>query len=279
MVKNMTLQSSALPAAYSEEGSTLDSAVVTEAERPATVHDLSLDNVPTEAAVAAAPAGAGAQAALPRIQTQSLPEVYEQAGVSTPAHGFSILKIADMLNSAHVRDLALDAKRAAVMMALEASSIQLTEVLEDAARRERALNDYEALQQQTFQNYRAGKQQQNEEIQAEIRRLTEQLQSKMLGNEKELASEKARLDEWRTKKREEERRIRAALSHFGAGHASPQAGSDIPTVPATPQRPQHEAPPIAPIGKKSADPAEHPAATENGGRSSSSRPSLWKRDK
>jgi len=274
MVKNMTLQSSALPAAYSEDGSILDPAVVSEAERPATVHDLSLDNVPTEAAVPPAPAGA-----LPTIQTQNLPEVYEQAGVSTPAHGFSILKIADMLSSAHVRDLAPDAKRAAVMMALEASSIQLTEVLEDAARRERALNDYEARQQQTFQNYRVGKQQQNEEIQAEIQRLTEQLQSKMLGNEKELASEKARLDEWRTKKREEERRIRAALSHFSAGHASPQAGGDIPTAPGTPQRPQHEAPTIAPLGKKSADPAEHPATAENGSKSSSSRPSLWKRDK
>lgn len=276
MVKNMTLQSSALPAAYSDDGSTLEPAVASEAERPATVHDLSLDNVPTEVAAPQAPAGLGAQSVLPAIQTQGLSEVYEQAGVSTPAHGFSILKIADMLNSTHVRDLAPDAKRAAVMMALEASGIQLNEVMEDAARRERALNDYEARQQQTFQAYKAGKQQQNEELQAEIKRLTEQLQLKMQANEKELASEKARLDEWRTKKREEERRIRAALSHFGAtGHPSAQLGGEMPSAP--PQRPQSEAPTIAPLGKKTAD-ADHPATAENG-RSSTSRPSLWKRDK
>ena len=277
----MTLQSSGLPAAYSDDGVALEPAVISESERPAMVHDVSLENVPSEMAASVTPTNISMPAPLATIQTQALPEVYEQAGITVPAHGFSILKIADMLNSVHVRDLAPDAKRAAVMMALEASSIQLAEVMEDAARRERALNDYEARQQQTFQNYKAGKQQQNEEIQAEIQRLTQQLQSKMQANEKELAGEKSRLDEWRTKKREEERRIRTALTHFGAtGHSAPVNG-EIPSGPVMPQRPQPEVPTIAPLGKKTADASDHaatPGPAENGGRSTS-RPSLWKRDK
>ena len=270
----MTLQSSALEAAYSDNGSVLEPAVISEQDRPATVHDLSLETASAEVVSAG-------QATLQAVQTQSLPEVYVQAGVRMPAHGFSILKIADMLSSVHVRDLAPEAKRAAVMMALEASNIQLNEVIEDAARRERALNDYEARQQQTFQNYKAGKQQQNEEIQAEIQRLTEQLRLKIQANEKELTSEKSRLDEWRTRKREEERRIRTAVSHFGGtGVASNQSNGEMPSGPVSPQRSQPEIPASAAFASKK--PVDAPAAspaTENGGRSATVRSSLWKRDK
>ena len=182
---------------------------------------------PQEVAVAETPSNEA-------IQTPSLSDVYERAGVRAPAHGFSIVKIAEMLSSAHIQNLPGEAKRASVLMALEASNVSLTDVLEDAAKRDRALNEFEARQQKNFQDLKTRKQQQNQEIQAQIETLIEQCRTKIQQNESEIASEKARLDEWRTKKREEERRIRSAASHFGAS-AGVEAEPAVAT--ATSQRP------------------------------------------
>ena len=212
---------------------------------------------------AAAIASIDKRAGLPAIQTPNLSEVYEQAGVNLPKHGFSILKIVEMLSSMHIRDLAPEAKRAAVMMALEANNVQLDEVIEDAARREHALNDHETRQQQAFQNYKAAKQQQNQESQAEIERLMEQHRLRIEINDKELSSEKVRLDEWRGKKREEERRIRNAVSHFGGS-------GETSAAPGAAQRPASQT-------ESSLPSATNPATDNGNGRPSTARPSLWKR--
>jgi hypothetical protein len=167
---------------------------------------------------------------VPAIQALSLPEVYAQSGVSTPAHGFTILKLADMLGSAHIRDLPMAGKRSSILMALEASNVQLNDVLEDGAKRESALNDYEARQQQAFQDFKAQKLQQNQEIEAEMERFAEACRSRIQANQKEVSMEKARIDEWRTKKREEERRIRSAASPFATNGAAHHLGKTEPAV-------------------------------------------------
>src|SRR5579859_1396476 len=263
---HMTIQPSILQSvnnsihSHSNDSADLEPAMI--AEQPEA--DLISPAAPPRqvAAVASIDRRAG-QAAQPMIQTSSLSEVYEQAGVNLPKHGFSILKIAEMLGSMHIRDLAPEAKRAAVMMALEANSVQLNDIIEDASKREHALNDYENRQQQAFQNYKAAKQQQNQESQAEIERLIEQLRLRIEANDKELSGEKVRLDEWRGKKREEERRIRNAVSHFGGS-------GETNAAPAAAQR--------TPSQTESSGPSTTNHAADNGnGRSSTARPSLWKR--
>ena len=247
--------------------------MIHEQDSQESVHDLlPQEDVPAEAVEPAPKTERSAgQATLPTIQTPSLSEVYALAGVRVPPHGFSILKVAEMLSSVHIRELTPDAKRAAVLLTLEASNIQVTEVTEDAARRERVLNDYEARQFQIFQNYKTGKAQQSQETQAEIDRLTEQLRLLIQANEKEIASEKNRLDEWRTRKREEERKIRTAASLFATTLAQQPAADTIPM----PTLPQPDAPAAAAsAGNRS--PAATPAA-DNSAPKSSTRPSLWKR--
>jgi hypothetical protein len=277
----MTMRPYVIQAAHSEDESTLEPAMISGEAGQETVRDLFPQReLPKEtAAMPPKTERLAQQAALQPIQTPNLSDVYEQAGVRVPAHGFSILKIAEMLSNGHIRDLAPEAKGAAVLMALEASNVKLKDVIEDAAVRERVLNEYEAQQQQMFQNYKAGKQQQNQEAQAEIERLMEQLRLRIQTNEKELTSEKARLDEWRAKKREEERRIRTATSHFGVGQ---QAGTEGALGSAAAQRQplQSEAP--ASAGKKLGDASDRssatsPAADNGGGRPGATRPSLWKR--
>jgi hypothetical protein len=246
--------------------------MIHEQDSQESVHDLlPQEDVPAEAVEPAPKTERSAgQAAQPTIQTPSISEVYAQAGVRVPPHGFSILKVAEMLSSVHIRELTPDAKRAAVLLTLEASNIQVNEVTEDAARRERVLNDYEARQLQIFQNYKTGKAQQSQETQAEIDRLTEQLRLLIQANEKEIASEKNRLDEWRTRKREEERKIRTAASLFATTLAQQPAADTIPM----PTVPQPDAPAAASAGNRS--PAATPA-TDNSAGKPSTRPSLWKR--
>ena len=232
----------------------------------------------------AAPAEAGP---LEPIQTPALAEVYAQAGVRPPAHGFSIVKVAEMLGSAHIQALPLETKRASVLMALEASSVSLNEVLEDAARRDRALNEFEARQQKNFQDLKNRKQQQNQQIQAQIESLIEQCRMHMQENDKEVAAEKARLDEWRTKKREEERRIRHAASHFGASTtavAAAEPDPGVPTGPAATQRlssPELLQMPSAAVKRQVEANPQDVAATSTGpaaaNGAAAKRSSLWRR--
>jgi hypothetical protein len=212
----------------------------------------------------------------PVVQTPSFPEVYQQAGIRAPAHGFTILKIADMVSSNYLRELAREGKRAAILMALEASNVQIQDVIEDGAQRDLALNEYEAHQQKTFQDFKAQKQQQNQEIQAEIERLTQAYRATIQANEKEVAEEKARLDEWRAKKREEERRLRTAASHFvpnsnGNGNAEAANAEPDPGAPSAQRQPSEMLPLPAPASAKASE-VRPPAA-----KGAEKRISLWKR--
>jgi hypothetical protein len=213
------------------------------------------------------------QISAPVVQTPAFSELYQQAGIRPPAHGFTILKIADMVSSNYLRELSREGKRAAILMALEASNVQIQDVIEDGARRDLALNEYEAHQQKVFQDFKARKQQQNQEIQAEIERLIATCKATIQANEKDVNDEKTRLDEWRAKKREEERRMRSAASHFvpnGAANADPASAESEPAS-ATQQRPPSEAQPAAQVNGKM-NGAQPPAA-----KAGDKRLSLWKR--
>ena len=212
----------------------------------------------------------------PVIQTPAFSEVYRQAGIRAPAHGFTILKVADMVSSSHLRDLSREGKRAAILMALEASNVQIQDVIEDGAQRDLALSEYEAHQQKMFQDFKARKQQQNQETQAEVDRLIEACRATIQANEKEIAEEKTRLDEWRIKKREEERRMRTAASHFvsnGNANGNPEvAGIEVDPEAASSPRPLAEMPPAPASATPKAAEARTPAA-----KSADKRTSLWKR--
>src|ERR1043166_9296974 len=52
-------------------------------------------------------------------ELQSLEEIYASAGIRSPKLGYSIMKIIDMLESEHIRDLSKDTKRSSLLMALD----------------------------------------------------------------------------------------------------------------------------------------------------------------
>jgi hypothetical protein len=281
-----SLVNAAKSAALSEWETT---AQVRREQQAARQDGLSQENRPAEEAhgdLRSAP-GPMASSGVPTVEALSLTEIYEQAGVRSPAHGFTILKVADMLSSAHIRDLPPPGKRSSILMALEASGVQLSDVLEDAATREIALNDYEARQQKTFQDFKARGQEQSQAIEAEMERVVQVCRAQLQAIQKEIAVEKARVDEWRAKKREEERRIRSAASPFvpngapGQSSTQPAAGaaswtpdpspSEVSPVPEAPQ--PAALPPQPAVTRTNGKAPSAPAASQD----ASKRSSFWKR--
>jgi hypothetical protein len=150
--------------------------------------------------------------ARPQGDLQSMDDIYRGAGIMTPRMGYSATKIVEMLESSHMRGLSSDAKRAAVLMALDAASISVSEVERDARRRQDALDAYEADQRQCFEEYWTRKADANAQIQAEIDWLTERSMERIKRNLDDIAAEKAEFARWHTMKQQEAARISEAVA-------------------------------------------------------------------
>ncbi len=144
----------------------------------------------------------------------SLAEIYQAAEIQPPAHGFTIEKVAEMLHSEHIRDLPRDVKRSSVLVALDAVGAPIQDVIQDAVKRDQALDTFERLQEQALQRLESQKEQENQQIQAEIDRLLAEHRARIKANNDELAKEKERFFAWRLKKQEEEQKIADAVSYF-----------------------------------------------------------------
>ncbi|MCC6367730.1 MAG: hypothetical protein IT165_29760 [Bryobacterales bacterium] len=171
----------------------------------------------------------------PVADPTSFDQIYQAAEVRTPPHGFTIFKIADMLKSEHIRELAVEIKRSSVLLALDAAGVKLQEVLEDAVRRDRALDTFEMVQQRALDQLEARKADENKKLQEEADRVLNELRSKIQANNDDVAKERERLQTWRLQKQQEERRIFDAVAPF-------VSENPISTGPAPAPRKPQEAP-------------------------------------
>jgi hypothetical protein len=142
---------------------------------------------------------------------QTLEDIYRAAGILNPRMGYSIGKVVEMIHSDHMRGLPKDARRAAILMALDAASISVEEILRDAAQRQQALEAYEAGQRKSFEEYWARKAEANAQIQAETEQIVAQNQERIERNREEVAREKAEFARWQEMKQQEAERIAEAV--------------------------------------------------------------------
>jgi hypothetical protein len=177
----------------------------------------------------------------PVANAASFDEIYKAAEIPVATHGYTILKIADMLDNEHIRDMAPTVKRSTVLVALDAAGVKIQEVIQDAIRRDKALDTYELVQEKGIQDLENKKTQENRQLQTELDRLKAEYEAKIRKNNDAVAREKERFADWRLKKQQEEQKIADAVSHF----ASP---NPITTGPAS--RPA-AAPPAKPEGTES----------------------------
>jgi len=143
---------------------------------------------------------------------ESFDEVYANAGIKGAGRNYTILKIADMLNSKHLADMTPDAKRNALMMALDAADAEIGDLLQDAVTRNRALDEYEEERQEEVRNFEAIKAEENNKLHAEMERLTSQYMSRIQANADQVAREQDNLRGWQKRKQQESLRITDAAT-------------------------------------------------------------------
>jgi len=162
---------------------------------------------------------ASSVAAEPRFTTPisdptSFDQIYDAAEIPSPPQGYSILKIAQMLESEHIRNLPSDVKKSSVLVALDAAGVDVKEVIQDAVRRDRALDTYERVQQRAVEELESKKTSENSQIQSEIDKYVTEQRAKIQSNSDAISREKERFAGWRLKKQQEEKKIADAVGYF-----------------------------------------------------------------
>jgi NADH dehydrogenase/NADH:ubiquinone oxidoreductase subunit G len=141
-------------------------------------------------------------------------ELYRAAEIVPPPHGYTIMKVAEMLQSERIRALPAEVKKSSILLALDAAGVKIEEVIEDAIRRDRALDGFERVQQKGVDDLETRKEQENNQIQAELDRLIEEHKARIQANKDEVAKEKERFYSWRLQKQQEEQKIADSVSYF-----------------------------------------------------------------
>jgi len=152
--------------------------------------------------------------AAPVNTSADLAGIYDSAQIATPAHGYTVLKVADMLRSEHIRDLPPDVKKKSVMVALDAAGVKISEIVEDAVLRDRALDTYERVLQKALEDLSARIELENRQIEEEIKQRVAELRARIDQNNAETSREQSDLIAWRSSKRQEEERIAEAIGYF-----------------------------------------------------------------
>jgi hypothetical protein len=162
---------------------------------------------------------------------ESFEEVYLSAGIKTSGRNYTILKIADMVNSKHLADMTLEAKRNALMMALDAAGAEIGDLLQDAVTRNRALDDYEEERQEEVRKFESVKAEENNKLHAEMERLTGEYMSRIQANSDRVAQEQDNFRGWQKRKQMESQRITdAATFCVPQGNGSNVSSSSLGAV-------------------------------------------------
>lgn len=171
-------------------------------------------------------------------------EIYRAAEIQPPAHGYTIMKVAEMLQSERIRTLPAEVKKNSVLLALDAAGVKIEVVIEDAVKRDRALDAFERVQQKALDEMEAHKAQENGQIQAELDRLIQEHKARIQANNDEAAKEKERFYSWRLQKQQEEQKIAESVSYFVAenpittgGAAAAPRGAQAVSKPESPKSP------------------------------------------
>jgi hypothetical protein len=150
----------------------------------------------------------------PVANASSFDEIYQAAEIPAAPQGYSIMKVAEMLQSEHIRSMTTDVKRSTILVALDAAGVDIKDVIQDAVRRDKALDGYERVQERAITELEARKNQENAQIQAALDKYVAEQRAKIQSNNDDVTREKERFFGWRLKKQQEEKKIAEAVGYF-----------------------------------------------------------------
>ena len=161
----------------------------------------------------------------PKGDLLSYEDIYRAAGILGSRSGYDISKVVEMLHSDRLRGLADDARRASVLMAIEAAGVSTDDLLREAKERERALDAYETNQRKHLEEYETRKGQENVQVEAEMARVTAHYAERIKANLDQVAREKEALRNWQMAKQGESQRITEVLELCAKPDASEARGA------------------------------------------------------
>ncbi len=153
-------------------------------------------------------------AALPGKPALEFGEIYAAAEIATPPHGYTVLKVAEMLQSPHIKDLPSEVRRSSVLVALDAAGVKVATIVEDAVRRDKALDAFERIQQKAADEFDAAKLEENRKLQAEIDKMTADYKARIQANTDAAAKRREAFAAWRVQKQIEEQKIADCVGYF-----------------------------------------------------------------
>ncbi|MBI2687870.1 MAG: hypothetical protein HYX27_16300 [Acidobacteria bacterium] len=141
-------------------------------------------------------------------------DIYHAAEIASPAHGYSILKVAEMLNNEHIRAMPAEVKKGSILVALDAAGVKIQEVIQDAIRRDQALDAFERVRVKSVEDLEARKTEENRKIQADLDKYVAEQKARLQGNLAEVEKQKEAFNIWRAQKQGEEQKIAECVSYF-----------------------------------------------------------------
>ena len=168
--------------------------------------------------------------------------VYAEAGVTTPAHGYGVEKMATMLANPHLASRSRDVRATAALAALEAANVPLRDVIDDAVLRHKALAAFEAAKALEVQATRTRSRARIEALQEQVRVFLAARNGEIDTLNRGVHGARQQLMQLQARKQREEDRLLRVVTHFAEPRPitapspppPPRAAIVAPALPADP---------------------------------------------
>jgi hypothetical protein len=189
----------------------IESSARTSFDTPEPAHQAA-GGAPGAPAAAAPASGAGQGIALPAAF--SVAQIYERAQLKPDADGFDINKVAEMLADPDIASLPVEIRARSVRMALKSMGKDLRVVLEEAARRDKAIDDYHVFLQHRVDLVSQKVSEENARLEQEIDEFVKAKRAEGAQNKACLEQARQMLTEFERVKHTEEQRLFGIVAPF-----------------------------------------------------------------
>jgi hypothetical protein len=183
-----------------------------------------------------APAPRPVRSAVP-ASVDDFSAVYQEAGIELPPHGYGVDKVAEMLESKRLAPLGRDVKATAVLAALEAAQVGVRDVLQDAVRRDGALDAFESAKEREVQELRERSEARVKTIKEEIDRFLREKNTEIEALKQASEAAAQAFTQLQARKHREEERLFEVVAHFVEGADNPITTAANPRA-AAPAKPR-----------------------------------------
>ena len=133
---------------------------------------------------------------------------------------YTILKVAQMLQSEYMRPLPEQAKRAAILVALQAAGVKVSDVIDDAVQRREVLANAERSREKALREFETRKEEANRKLQAMVESVVAEYDARIQRTKEEVSAERDKFTEWKQAKAQEEQKIAEAVSCLANGNGA-----------------------------------------------------------